>query len=333
MYLSIIIPIYNTEQYIRQCVLSCIQKVDFDYEIILVNDGTPDDSISQIADLIEKYEFISLYTQKNQGVSVARNTGLKYAKGEYIWFIDSDDWLVDNSMQEIASSIDRNKIYDVIAFKSNYLYENNTVVIGTPLEDKALMRGFDFLQKGPLWSVWRLWYNRKYLIDKNIVFVKGLLHEDNDFNFRTMVFADNVIYVDVVGYNYRPQREGSIMNTVSLKRACTGFEYLYLSEPMLDNGILSPDEITYLSYHCLFSMHWSYFKMYDYLNSDDKKNFRKELSKARGLIVKYIFKSNYKKYHLFIPLVLLAPSLYLKLILYLYKSRSKDKDSIIYHMV
>ena len=105
MYLSIIIPIYNTEQYIRQCVLSCIQKVDFDYEIILVNDGTPDDSISQIADLIEKYEFISLYTQKNQGVSVARNTGLKYAKEEYFCFFDGVDGLVVNSIKELALSI------------------------------------------------------------------------------------------------------------------------------------------------------------------------------------------------------------------------------------
>ena len=81
MYLSIIIPVYNTEKYIRQCVLSCIQKTSFDYEIIIVDDGTTDCGIDIITDLIEKYAFIKLIKQKNQGLSVARNTGLKHATG------------------------------------------------------------------------------------------------------------------------------------------------------------------------------------------------------------------------------------------------------------
>ena len=322
MYLSIIIPIYKTEKYVRQCVLSCIQKTDFEYEIILVNDGTPDASIEQITDLVEKYDFINLYKQENQGLSVARNTGLKHAKGKYVWFVDSDDWIVDESMMNITSNIDFNCRYDIIAFKANYLYENNTVVVGSNLADKTIISGYDFLLSGPLYSVWRLWYNRQYLECKNILFVKGLLHEDNDFNFRSLVFAKSVIYIDKLGYNYRPSRIGSIMNSVSLKRACTGFEYLYISEGLLNNSSLTSEQIAYLAYERLFSMHWSYFKMYDYLSVNDKKRFREELLKARRIIVKYILNSKKKKYQLFIPFVLLAPNLYLKMILILYKSRN-----------
>ena len=328
MYLSIIIPVYNTEKYIRQCVLSCIQKTSFDYEIIIVDDGTTDCGIDIITDLIEKYAFIKLIKQKNQGLSVARNTGLKHATGNYIWFVDSDDWVVNNSIMQIASAIDFDQKKEIVAFDANYLYQYNTVVVGTSIEHRSLLIGLDFLLKGPLYSVWRLWYNCKYLIEKNILFIKGLLHEDNDFNFRALVYAKTVIYIKVLGYNYRPQRSGSIMNTISLKRACTGFEYLYISEDLLNTGGLNSEEITYLSYQRLFSLHWTYFQMYDYLDRNDKKEFKKELSKARKIIIKYIFKSNHKNYHLFIPLVLFSPYIYLKMMIYIYKSRTGNKQPV-----
>ena len=321
MYLSIIIPVYNTEQYIRQCVMSCIQNVDFEYEIIIVDDGTQDRSIKMIVDLINENDQIKLYHQTNQGLSAARNTGFKYATGQYVWFVDSDDWVCDNSIKQIASSIGQECEHDIVAFNANYLYKNNTVQTAFNIKTNKTIHGFEFLLKTPIYSVWRFWYKREYLNDQNLLFVKGLLHEDSDFVFRSLAFAQKVIYINVLGYNYRPQRIGSIMNTMSLKRACTGIEYLYLSEDLLNNKILTDEQIAFLCYERIFKLNWSYIPMYNDLSIIDQKLFIKEFSNARRLLIKYIVKTYRKKYYLFLPVLFVSPYFYLKIILLLYKMR------------
>lgn len=113
--LSIVIPIYNVELYVERCLLSCLnQNISISrYEIILVDDGSPDNSIDKISKWLDR-ENIILLTQSNSGLSVARNNGLLYARGKYVWFVDSDDWILENCLREITSYMDAE--VDIITF-------------------------------------------------------------------------------------------------------------------------------------------------------------------------------------------------------------------------
>ena len=106
MILSIIIPIYNVEQFIAQCIES-IYSQHFPlerFEVIAVNDGTPDHSMDIVKRFAAKYSNLQIINQENKGLSVARNTGMQYAKGDYVWFIDSDDWLSGTMPTEVLVS-------------------------------------------------------------------------------------------------------------------------------------------------------------------------------------------------------------------------------------
>ena len=96
--LSIIVPVYNVEKYIRPCIESLFYQGldDADFEVIIVNDGTPDKSMEMIADIIQQHDNITVINQENQGLSVTRNNGIALAKGDYILMPDSDDLLIDN---------------------------------------------------------------------------------------------------------------------------------------------------------------------------------------------------------------------------------------------
>lgn len=98
--LSIIVPIFKVEKYIRRCLESIFRQGlnDDVFEVIIVNDGTPDRSMEVIADIIQQHQNITVINQENQGLSVARNNGIEQARGEYILFIDSDDLLIDNTL-------------------------------------------------------------------------------------------------------------------------------------------------------------------------------------------------------------------------------------------
>ena len=103
MKLSIVIPVYNVEKYVNRCLLSVLnQKVSSnEYEIVIVNDGSTDSSLSIVEEMIESYNNVILVSQENAGLSAARNRGLLLAKGDYIWFVDSDDWIDDDSLISI----------------------------------------------------------------------------------------------------------------------------------------------------------------------------------------------------------------------------------------
>ena len=101
--LSIIVPVYNVEEYVRACIESIYRQGlnEEEFEVIIVNDGTEDKSIEVIADIINQHHNISVINQENQGLSVARNTGIAAAKGEYILMPDSDDLLIENSLKPL----------------------------------------------------------------------------------------------------------------------------------------------------------------------------------------------------------------------------------------
>lgn len=128
MKLSIVIPIYNVEKYLSRCIDSVLQQSEFDiddenFELILVNDGSPDNSQEIIDFYVNKFSFIKSYLKENGGLSDARNYGLSKATGDYIWFIDSDDWIQNNSLKVIFDEITNNNL-DILEFSWSEVFES-----------------------------------------------------------------------------------------------------------------------------------------------------------------------------------------------------------------
>ena len=122
--LSIIVPVYNVEKYLEECLNSISRIKDINYEILIVNDGSPDNSQKIIDEFCKNNIRAKSFIKENGGISSARNYGLKRAKGEYIWFVDSDDFVDANEFEKFYSRIDK-KIYDIII--GNYIRYQNKV--------------------------------------------------------------------------------------------------------------------------------------------------------------------------------------------------------------
>ena len=149
--LSIIVPIYNVEKYLRQCLDSIYKIENIKKEIILVNDGTKDNSGEIINEYYKKYkEITKVIEQENSGLSSARNTGLKNAMGKYIYFIDSDDYL-DNEKFEILFSNVNTKDLDILVGGLNFFYEDTNKIIENKYNKKLFrdneITGLEFLEE------------------------------------------------------------------------------------------------------------------------------------------------------------------------------------------
>ena len=118
--LSIIVPIYNAEKYLQKCVDSLLRQGLKNYELLLVNDGSTDSSLSICQSYAAQYEHIKILNQSNSGVCAARNYGMRRASGEWIVLIDADDYLLDNGLKTVLTSVDNLSSYDVIQYKSSY---------------------------------------------------------------------------------------------------------------------------------------------------------------------------------------------------------------------
>jgi len=200
---SIIVPMYNIENYIDRCLKSIIDQTYDNYEVIVVNDGSTDKSL----EIASKYtsEILKVYTKENGGLSDARNFGLKYATGDYLWFIDGDDYIESNALEEIAKKLE-NKKSDIVCF-SYYS------VIGDKKEkfvDRILWGEEEYL---PLISVnaWSKVYNKKFYLKNNFKFTKGLIYEDLEIIPYILCKAKTISYVCIPLYNY-VFRDNSIMN-------------------------------------------------------------------------------------------------------------------------
>src|SRR5574344_1711516 len=130
MILSIIIPAYNAEQYLEKCVESCEnQNITNDlYELIIVNDGSKDDTLIKAKKLAEKYENIKVFTQENQGTASARNYGMTKAIGQYFWFIDADDYLEKDTFLDIFTGIENNRYPDIYVVKLRLVSKDINII-------------------------------------------------------------------------------------------------------------------------------------------------------------------------------------------------------------
>jgi len=217
--LSIIIPVYNVSQYVEKCIKSCYNhKVDrSSYEVIVVNDGSTDDSLEICQKLKIEYSQLKIISQKNRGLSGARNTGLRHANGKYVWFVDSDDWIKKECLDFVFEQLTLNDVdlfwmgHDVI-YKgiSNRQYIPN--IIDNPITGEELFVN----HLNNLFYIWKFIYKKEFLTHNNLEFYEGILYEDLDFTPRALLVAKSCLTIPQSFYNYL-MRSGSIINNITIR--------------------------------------------------------------------------------------------------------------------
>lgn len=219
---TLIIPVYNVEAYLRQCLDSVLCQDYSDWEAVCVNDGSTDGSAAILEDYAAKDARFQVFTQPNGGLSAARNAGLDAAKGEYILFLDSDDWLEPKALETIDTSLNGE---DMLSFSGRRFFEDTqSFNPADVLPEKAYASGMDYYNGNALSQrdfafvcvVLRA-YRRAFLVDNGLRFKEGILHEDNLFTPLACYYAQKVKQINACCYDYRV-RAHSITTTVDMKR-------------------------------------------------------------------------------------------------------------------
>ena len=211
--LSIILPCYNVENYIGAC-LDSLFRQDIpisEYEVICVNDCSTDNTKQVILDYIQKYPTIHLINHEiNQTVGGARNTGLAAAQGSYVWFVDPDDMIVDNTLRELLNRAERNNL-DIALFNfyATKEFSGNRIVTNRNYTNSKICSGCDFLQtyfdyqidKNTI--VWLQLYKRTFLLNNHIRFPEIRISEDALFSWKAFLYAKRVESESTERYIYR----------------------------------------------------------------------------------------------------------------------------------
>lgn len=221
MKISVIVPVYNVEKYLPECIASLKAQTFSHFEVILVNDGSKDRSRDICITTVNEDARFVYVEQKNSGLSVARNVGLQKSKGKYIYFLDSDDWIMPNclaTLYDCAEQFDCDLVvHNTIKFEDG---------VGTKERKKLWsikgnrLVGIDELSKDiliqPCWAHNKL-YKKEFLIENELNFIPRLTYEDVPFFVACMLKAKRIYYCEEYLNNYRIARPGSITSVKSFK--------------------------------------------------------------------------------------------------------------------
>lgn len=205
MKLSIIIPAYNSEKFIEKCLLSCLnQDISHnEYELIVVDDGSTDNTKNIVLSIKKKHNNIVYIYQENSAQGAARNNGLSKAKGEYIWFVDSDDWIAENSLGKICNRLINEKLDGILV---GHATQYATLLdIWENFDEKQVATGKEILKNNkfyisPTYAVWK----RSYLEHYNIKYIEHLYHEDSEICPRMFYYAKKIGYIKDICYYVFP---------------------------------------------------------------------------------------------------------------------------------
>ncbi len=290
--ISVIIPVYNVEKYLRECVDSVLGQTYKNYEIILVDDGSTDASGKICDEYATEFSQVSVIHKENGGLSDARNTGFVHSSGEYVYFLDSDDFIVPEAFEKLillalkeqsdfvffdaVSFEDKNNDYNIpqnYARKKQYETANGNSVLEKLIVNK------DFHS-----AVQMYLYNKKFLEDNNLTFISGCVYEDIFFSYQAFCLAERVSHLWEKLY-YRRYREDSIMTSKKSEKYFSSICKIYESIVEFSEN----EDILHLSVsqkyisRCAFNV----FNNYEKLNKLDKKNCKTQLDNIKSSILKY----------------------------------------------
>ncbi len=288
--ISVIIPVYNVEKYLHECVDSVLNQTYKNLEIILVDDGSTDSSGKICDEYIDKDERVTVIHQKNGGLSAARNTGFESSSGDYIYFLDSDDYIAQEAMEKLYGIISKENP-DFIFFDSHSFedsekgfnieqrYKRNNVY-----KTDSGINTLSALQKNKEYhsAVYLMFFSADFLHNAKLCFVPGILYEDIVFTYHAFCKAQKVVQCSESLY-FRRYRPGSIMTSNKNKKHFESAAKVYqevvsYSSDSAVTGIQTAKE--YIS-RCAFNV----FNIYEKLNGKEKKECRNKLKEFKQNVI------------------------------------------------
>ena len=216
---SVIVPVYNTEEYLDECFESLFNQSLKNFEVVAIDDGSTDGSLNKLKQIQKKYPSLIIKSQKNAGLGATRNVGAKETTGEYIYFMDSDDIIEPYMLEKSVELLERSGS-DFVGFQADIFGDiegrniNEYKYVDRYLEDLKVYGGIEFQKKYhlviPLYNIPFCVYRRGFLEDNNMVFMEGVLHEDVEFYWHLMTCNPRFIVSKDIVY-HRRYRQSSIM--------------------------------------------------------------------------------------------------------------------------
>lgn len=297
--ISVIVPVYNVEEYLEQCLTSIVNQTMKDIEIIAVNDGSTDNSLNIINEFAGNYSNIVVLDKNNGGLSSARNFGIKHAKGEFISFVDSDDFIEENMLEELYNMVQKCKA-DMVVSKIK-LYEGSKVTDIIPrgqytknilTKEEAVT---EFLKTNITGHAWNKLYKKQLFYEGDIKYPEGLLYEDIPTTIQLISMSKKIVLTEESFYYYR-QRENAITKRISYKAVKDHYSVINFVDDYIKNLALDRSTKFYLKEFIVSELSYNYKLLIRYylftLNVHNIKDEQEKLiiKKCRSInLLKYIF--------------------------------------------
>lgn len=295
MVLSIIVAIYNLGERVLPCLHSILREVNNynDVEVLLVDDGSTDNTDVLIKKCVDGYASIHYLKKENGGLSDARNYGLRRATGDWVWFIDGDDELAEKGVFTILSVIKNNPNVDLLTFDFAKIHPNKTYQVHNSFPVKKNFGGVKFLEESFPGCTWRNVYNKSFLSQNSLQFLKGAYSEDLEFDFRVFSVAKNIRYINTVIYKYvcNHSIESLSHTTASLEKMTNKFAIIHAAY----KGALKTGSYIF-GLRAAQIMNMILLGEYPSLNSKEKQRYMEEFDKRKNEIIYLYGNSHSLKY-------------------------------------
>lgn len=288
-FISVIIPVYNVEKYLEQCVNSVIKQSFDNIEVILVDDGSPDSCPAICDKYAELDKRVSVIHKENGGLSDARNAGINAAVGKYLLFIDSDDFIAEGSFEKIAETVFNDGRKDIMILNGFYLYPDGTkTVYGLHFTKKNFLRKnkkdvLEYLTTISLFHVSACikLVERDFIIRNSLFFTKGLICEDVDWSIKLYLHSESFGCCEFPYYYYRQEREGSILYTFTEKMYA---DVLHIISKWLKAAENEYKEYRYSIYLFVEHLYYSLVYLYNDKSNKNRAKYKYELKKHSWLL-------------------------------------------------
>ena len=300
MKFSVIVPVYNVENYLKKCLNSIKNQTFKDFEVIIINDGSTDNSQEIIDNYVrsDSKRFRS-FKQENQGLSVARNNGIKKATGDYLFFIDSDDYVDENLFENLNNKIKSRTDLDLLRITVKKIKPSGEIVKDEHFEEKEFTgeEAFLFCRTNKIEIVlpWAYCIRRKYWEENNFKFPIGRFHEDFGIVPILLIKAKKILFINGSSYMYL-LRENSIIRTNNYdKKLKKAYDILYNYDDLKEQ-LESLENISLKSKKVFLEfISTAVFQQLNNFNREDRKKYKEEIKKRKILKNIRIYKGSIRR--------------------------------------